>query len=167
MVAIEYAPIPRARMFPSPLNAEMVRLALQELGDGQRHSTETCVQCWQDKRLSDDDIIQIMMALCGQSAILRRAFRKTHRKHSDLQEVASAEDLFFLLSLSSAQDAPPPLQRTSSCGASPTSTHTPEAAAFAWGAAIASGVSEVAFDVTATKKMRSMHQGAPHLLACL
>ena len=121
----------------------------------------------QDKRLSDDDLIQAMMALCGQSAILRRAFRKTHRKHSDLQEVASAEDLFFLLSLSSNQDAPPPLQRTSSCGASPSSTHKPETAAFAWGAAVASGVSEVAFDGTATKKLRSMPHGELCLLACI
>ncbi|KAJ1490071.1 hypothetical protein T484DRAFT_1884777 [Baffinella frigidus] len=162
MVAITQAPVARVRVFPSPLNTEMVRLALMEVSDGQRLSTEQCVKCWQDKRLSDDDLLQTFMMLCDKSSVLRHAFKKTHRKHSDLQETASADDLMFLLSMS---DAPAPLQRTSSSGSSAPPMLKP---AFVWGAAVVgdSKEAEVAFDGTAKKKVRPMSEGEPRQIAC-
>ena len=74
----------------------------------------TRVSCLQNHRLSDDDLVQAMMCLCGQSSVLRQAFRKINRKQSDLQEVASADDLLFLMTLGNGAPTQPP--RTASCG---------------------------------------------------
>ena len=52
----------------------------------------TRVSCLQNHRLSDDDLLQAMTCLCGQSSVLRQAFKKINRKQSDLQEVASADE---------------------------------------------------------------------------
>ena len=74
----------------------------------------THVSCLQNHRLSDDDLLQAMTCLCGQSSVLRQAFKKINRKQSDLQEVASADDLLFLMTLDNG--APPQPPRTASCG---------------------------------------------------
>ena len=45
--AADHAPLPpRARMWPSPLNSETTRLALEELDDGNRRSIEACINHW-------------------------------------------------------------------------------------------------------------------------
>jgi len=45
--AADHAPMPpRARMLPSPLNAETIRRALEELDDGNRRSIEACINHW-------------------------------------------------------------------------------------------------------------------------
>ncbi|KAJ1487595.1 hypothetical protein T484DRAFT_1940997 [Baffinella frigidus] len=100
--AVGHASMTRARLFPSPLDAETVRLALEELEDGHRKSTVACVKHWKDWKMSDDHLVLSMLSLCGQSSVLRHAFRKTHRKHSDQEEesVASEDDMFLLRSLS-------------------------------------------------------------------
>lgn len=139
-------------MFPSPLNSEVIRLALEELGAGQRYNTETCVRRWQERVLSDEELLNAMMALTSQSSVLRHAFKKLSRQISDLKEVASADDLLVLMSLS---DARPPLQRTSS--------YAPlmQKPAFVWAAAV-----EVTFEGTAKKRARAMFEGEPGLLSC-
>jgi len=95
---------------PAPLTEECVDQFLTELAPGSKKAVQSCLECWKDNRLSNDDLLSFLKSISFQSKTLEDLFSSAQVKDASF-EVASADDMAELRALAAGFAAPsyPPM----------------------------------------------------------
>ena len=78
---------------PAPLTVDLLRAASAELSSGAVLSINTCVKCWQDKKMDSAEVISTVKSFASGSTTLKKAFAAAAPEPQQLGETASQEDL--------------------------------------------------------------------------
>mmetsp|Transcript_37836 Transcript_37836/g.89542 ORF Transcript_37836/g.89542 Transcript_37836/m.89542 type:complete len:1016 (+) Transcript_37836:94-3141(+) len=88
---------PQKQKLPYPLSEENVGKCLSELNSGTRRAVETCIECFQNNRMSKEDLLCFMQSICSQGKTLKHLFAKS--PSSGMGERASDADIAAIRAL--------------------------------------------------------------------
>eukprot|EP00281_Chroomonas_sp_CCMP1168_P011628 CAMPEP_0206281350 /NCGR_PEP_ID=MMETSP0047_2-20121206/39082_1 /ASSEMBLY_ACC=CAM_ASM_000192 /TAXON_ID=195065 /ORGANISM="Chroomonas mesostigmatica_cf, Strain CCMP1168" /LENGTH=934 /DNA_ID=CAMNT_0053711507 /DNA_START=68 /DNA_END=2873 /DNA_ORIENTATION=- len=107
---------------PAPLVAGSIPTIITELAAGSKRAVESCLDCWKEKRLSNDDLLSFLRSISSQSPTLSALFEGAQASQPKC-EVASADDMVELRALAGAFGAGMPGLRTAPKPAAPAAAH--------------------------------------------
>lgn len=84
---------------PSPLDLSKMEQVMAELDEGQKSCVRSCLKCWQEWRLDEEELLLQLKTLSGQSPTLGDLFRKSDIQAARNTEVASASEMLELMSM--------------------------------------------------------------------